>query len=162
MSAGPARSREAAIGVLRCRLAMLADGERSLCAILGERGLFCRGFRQWNDHEFHRRWKAVLGQSTHLSRSEIERLADLWQLAEQIACGATLPCDLRSARPAACAGWAEFTDAELERFCDETKGARLEEDNASSDENASRLPRAGCQIISAGNKMRSGNPGVRS
>ena len=137
MSAATDGGREGAIGVLRCRLAELADGERSLCSIVGERGLFCRGFRQWNDHEFHRRWRAVFGASTHLSRREIERLADLWQLAEQIACGAALPCDVASGRPAACAGWREFTDAELERFCAEMDGFDPKVDTAPPDEDAS-------------------------
>ena len=113
------RNRDVSIAELRLRLEALADGERSLCAIVGERGLFCRGFRQWNDHEFHRRWKAVFGSSAHLSRCEIERLADLWQLAEQLSCGAAVPCDIRSARPTACAGWREFSDADLDRFCAE-------------------------------------------
>ena len=134
----PGRNRDASIAELRLRLEALADGERSLCAIVGERGIFCRGFRQWNDHEFHHRWKAVFGSSTHLSRPEIERLADLWQLTEQLACGAAVPCDIRSAGPTACAGWREFADTELERFCTELRETDQKVDVQGSDENASR------------------------
>src|SRR5262249_36639718 len=118
VSAEPSRTRADAIDALRGQLSHLVDGQRSLCSIVGELGVFCRGFRQWNDHEFHRRWKAVLGQSTHLTRPQIERLADLWQLVEQLACGAALPCDVPSAR-SACGGWSEFSDVELDRFCRE-------------------------------------------
>jgi hypothetical protein len=136
----PGQNRDASIAELRVRLGKLADGESSLCAIVGERGIFCRGFRQWNDHEFHRRWKAVFGSSTHLTRPEIERLADLWQLTEQLACGAGLPCDIRSVGPTACAGWREFTDTELDRFCTELRGKDQKVDGSSSDESASGGP----------------------
>jgi hypothetical protein len=136
----PGRDRDVSIAELRLRLEALADGERSLCAIVGERGIFCRGFRQWNDHEFHRRWKAVFGSSTHLSRREIERLADLWQLMEQLVCGAGVPCDVRSAGPTACAGWREFTDTELERFCTELRASDQKVDGSPSDGSASGGP----------------------
>lgn len=131
------QNRDASIAELRVGLGALADGERSLCTIVGERGIFCRGFRQWNDHEFHRRWKAVFGSSTHLSRPQIERLADLWQLAEQLSCGAAIPCDVRCAGPTACAGWREFTDEELARFCTELRETEQKVDVRSCDENAS-------------------------
>src|SRR5206468_1581627 len=86
-------------------------------------GVFCRGFRRWNDHEFHRRWKGIFGSSTHLSRAQIERLADLWQLAEQCRLGARVTCDAQAAAPGACSGWKEFANEDLDRFCEEFRPA---------------------------------------
>ena len=115
-------SRERAIAALRRCLNRLSDGEHSTCQVAAERGIFCRGFRQWNDHEFHGRWKAVLGESTHLSRPQIERLADLWQLSEQIVQRVRITCDARSAAPGPCRGWYEFSNETLARFCGELLG----------------------------------------
>ena len=118
-------SRKRAIGALRERLDRLSDGQHSTCQVAAELGIFCRGFRQWDDHEFHSRWKTVLGQSTHLSRPQMERLADLWQLLEQIARGVRVTCDAQSVAPGACRGWQEFSNEALARFCGELLGKEI-------------------------------------
>jgi len=112
-------TRTQAIAALRRRLERLGDGEHSTCHVAAERGIFCRGFGRWNDHEFHHRWRPVLGASTHLNRSQIERLADVWELCEQVACRVRVTCDARAASPGPCRGWLEFSDAELAHFCAE-------------------------------------------
>jgi len=117
-------TREDAIALLRERLARLSDGEHSICKVAAERGIFCRGFRRWNDHEFHERWKTTLGASTHLNRGQMEELAELWQQCEQLSHGIALACDAPPAARAACRGWDEFTDLELRDFCRETTGQR--------------------------------------
>jgi len=109
-------ARAEAIACLRNRLIGLADGEHSICKLAADRGIFCRGFRRWNDREFHDRFKGTLGISTHLTRSQMEELADLWQLTEQLNQGLTLICDAPAADRAACRGWDEFTDTELQDF----------------------------------------------
>lgn len=120
---GPAGwTREGAIALLRQRLAPLSAGEHSICRVAADRGIFCRGFRRWNDREFHDRWKATLGVSTHLSRPQMEELADLWQLTEQCSQGIALICDAPAAARAACRGWDEFTDLELQSFDHEMIG----------------------------------------
>lgn len=122
-SATPAGwTREAAIAVLRERLLRLTDGEHSICRVAAERGIFCRGFRRWDDHEFHARWKGVLGASTHLTRPQMEELADLWQLAEQLSQKVALVCDAPAHVRTACRGWEEFTDIEIQRFCSDLTG----------------------------------------
>ena len=122
-SAPPAGwTREAAIASLREQLLRLTDGEHSICRVAAERGIFCRGFRRWNDHEFHARWKGVLGASTHLTRPQMEELADLWQLAEQLARKVALACDAPADARTACRGWKEFTDLEIQRFCSDLTG----------------------------------------
>jgi hypothetical protein len=133
-------SRDQAVAALGRCLDRLGDGEHSTCQIAAERGIFCRGFRQWDDHEFHRRWKPVLGESTHLSRSQIERLADLWELSEQLAQHVRLTCDARAASPGPCRGWFEFSNEALARFCAELLGRDVIVQTAQSDTNASRPP----------------------
>jgi hypothetical protein len=118
-------SRQTAIAALRRCLNRLCDGEHSTCQVAAERGIFCRGFRRWNDHEFHQRWKTVLGESTHLTRPQIELLADLWQLSEQIAQNCRVTCDAQSAAARACGGWQEFSNEALARFCAELLGREV-------------------------------------
>ena len=118
-------TREQAVAALRRCLDRLSDSEHSTCQIAAERGIFCRGFRQWDDHEFHRRWKAILGESTHLSRPQMERLADLWELSEQLAQRVRLTCDARAAMPGPCRGWHEFSNETLARFCAELLGREV-------------------------------------
>jgi hypothetical protein len=116
------RTRQEAIALLRDRLNRLTDGEHSICQVAAERGIFCRGFRRWNDHEFHARWKGLLGVSTHLTRPQMEQLADLWQLAEQLSQNVALICDAPAAGRTACRGWNEFTDLEIQSFCSDLTG----------------------------------------
>jgi len=115
-------TRHQAIAELRRALERLGDGEHSTCYIAAERGIFCRGFRRFDDHEFHRRWRTVLGESTHLNREQIERLADVWELCEQLRHRVRLTCDARAATPGPCRGWFEFSNETLARFCSELLG----------------------------------------
>jgi hypothetical protein len=119
-SDGPNRpealTREAAIGRLRAGLLALSDGEHSMCEVAARLGIFCRGFRRWPDGEFLRVWMRSMGQSTHLDRAQMERLADIWQLTEQLRLRIPIACDALSAC-GPCRGWNEFSDADLEQFC---------------------------------------------
>jgi hypothetical protein len=133
-------TRERAIAALRRSLNRLSDGEHTTCQVAAERGIFCRGFRQWNDHEFHGRWKAVLGESTHLSRPQIERLADLWQLSEQIVQRVRVTCDAHSVSPGPCRGWHEFSNETLARFCGELLGREVLVESGVSDTIDSGVP----------------------
>ena len=123
-SAGSATlfTRPEAIAVLRRELGRLADGEHSTCWVAAELAIFCRGFRRFDDHEFHRRWRPVIGESTHLNRRQIGRLADVWELCEQVRQRVGLTCDARADSPGPCRGWDEFSNASLGRFCTEFLG----------------------------------------
>jgi hypothetical protein len=110
-------TREEAIARLRERLLALSDGEQSICGLAAEHAVFCRGFRRFNDSEFHRRWRHALGHSTHLNRRQLERLADVWVLSEQIRTGSRLACDMPRSPSQPCRGWEEFGNGEIERFC---------------------------------------------
>ena len=104
----------------------MTDGENSLCRIAAEQGIFCRGFRRWNVAEFDRRWRDFIGRSTHLSRSQMEEYANLWQLTEQLACGIPLACDALNAARGPCRGWNEFSNAVLGQFCADLLGMNVE------------------------------------
>jgi len=111
--------RQQCIDVLRRRLTRITGTEASLCRVAAERGIFCRGFRRWQIAEFDRRWRGAIGRSTHLSRPQMERFADLWQLTEQVCRGTSLACDAAGAIGSPCRGWDEFSDEDLARFCRE-------------------------------------------
>jgi hypothetical protein len=118
-------TREETIERLRAGLLRLTDGERSLCRTAAELGIFCRGFRRWPDGQFQRSWSKALGRSTHLTRPQLEAVADLWQLTEQIRLRVPLACDAQTGPDCACRGWNEFSNANLEGFCDEILGANV-------------------------------------
>jgi hypothetical protein len=114
-------TREGAIARLRAGLLRLSDGEHSMCEVAARLGVFCRGFRRWPDAEFLRVWTRAMGRSTHLNRSQMELLADLWQQTEQLRLRIPIVCDVRTGC-GPCRGWDEFSNADLERFCDEVLG----------------------------------------
>ncbi len=115
-------TRPDAVRRLREALLKLADEEHSICQVAAERGIFCHGFRRWSDSEFDRRWRAALGRSTHLTRAQMEELANVWQLAEQIRCRVALACDAQTTPGSACRGWDEFSNADLGRQCADILG----------------------------------------
>lgn len=122
MNARPAWTRAEAIARLRRELLGLCGDGLSMCRVAAARGIFCRGFRRWPAREFHDRWKNTLGVSTHLNREQMEVLADLWQLTEQLRTGQALICDAQTSRPGACRGWDEFSDEDLAGFCRQLLG----------------------------------------
>ena len=117
-------TREEAIGRLRTGLLKLSNGEHSMCQVAAELGVFCRGFRRWSDGEFLRRWTKVIGRSTHLTRAQLEQVADLWQLTEQVRLRVPLTCDAQTAG-GACRGWYGFSNKDLELCCDEILGRNV-------------------------------------
>jgi len=118
-------TRDEAIANLRSELLKLSDGERSICGVVAELGIFCRGFRRWPDDAFSRGWSRALGRSTELSRPQMERLADLWLLTEQLRLHVPFACDLAAAGGGVCRGWNGFSNADLERCCDEILGRNI-------------------------------------
>jgi hypothetical protein len=118
-------SRQIAIDRLRESLRRLTDEEHSICQVAAERGIFCHGFRRWPASEFDRRWKNAIGRSTHLSRAQMEELANVWQLAEQIRCRVALACDAQTTARSGCRGWDEFSNADLARYCGDILGENV-------------------------------------
>ncbi len=118
-------TRAEAIGKLRHHLLRLTDEEHSICQVASALGIFCPGFRRWHDNEFHRRWKEVLGASSHLTRAQMEELANVWQLAEQIRHGVALACDAQTITHGACRGWNEFSNDAIAQFCSDIFGRNV-------------------------------------
>jgi len=96
-----------------------------MCAITADLGIFCRGFRGWHDREFHLAWRPAIGVSTHLTRAQMERLADLWQLSEQIRLRVPIACDAQAICAGACRGWNEFANEKLEQYCSNILGKKV-------------------------------------
>lgn len=119
-------TRVQAISRLRDHLLGMTDEESSLCRVAAERGVFCRGFRRWNVPEFDRRWRDFIGRSTHLSRPQMEEYANVWQLAEQVACGVALACDAAAVSRGPCRGWNEFSNGVLSQFCADLLGENVD------------------------------------
>jgi hypothetical protein len=117
--------REEAISRLRVALQKLTDDEHSICQVASERGIFCHGFQRWPASEFDRRWRDAIGRSTHLSRAQMEELANIWQLAEQIRRRVGFACDAQRNGPGGCRGWDEFSDVDLAGHCTEILGQRI-------------------------------------
>ena len=117
-------TRQEAISRLRVALRKLTDDEHPICQVAAERGIFCHGFRRWSDSEFDQRFRGALGRSTHLSREQMEDLANVWQLAEQIRRRVGFACDAQDGS-GGCRGWDEFSDADLARHCGEILGRRI-------------------------------------
>lgn len=115
-------TRDEAIGRLRGGLLRLSDGQHSMCQVAAELGIFCFGFRRWSDAEFERRWGKVIGRSTHLTRPQLERIADLWQLTEQLRQRVPLACDAATIGGGPCRGWNQFSNRNLARHCADILG----------------------------------------
>jgi hypothetical protein len=118
-------TRPDAVRRLREVLLKLADEEHSICQVAAARRIFCHGFRRWSESEFDRRWRAALGRSTHLTRSQMEELANVWQLAEQLRCRVALACDAQTTPGSACRGWEEFSNGDLGRYCADILGKNV-------------------------------------
>ncbi len=111
-------TRKEAIDDLRRTLEELSGDEHSVCHVAKAKGLFCRGFAQWKLHELKAQYPQITRSRPHLSRDEMEDLADRWQLARQYVQGEGLACDVQLGEGEfqTCKGWDEFDDEEIARF----------------------------------------------
>jgi len=137
-------TRDEAIGRLRAGLLRLSDGQHSMCQVAAELGIFCFGFRRWSDAEFPRRWGRVIGRSTHLTRPQLERIADLWQMTEQLLQRVPLACDAATIANGPCRGWNQFSNRNLARHCADILGrdvAVIDETRPAAGGGLSGLPR---------------------
>ena len=118
----PKVSRTAAIGRLRKELLKLTDDDHSMCAVAAEKGVFCRGFRQYTDQELRSRYDWIVQRNPTATRDELEQLANLWQLARQVFDGVPIACDAQQREHDTCNGWDDFTNEELARHWKEILG----------------------------------------
>ncbi len=121
-----ALTRSQAIERLRELLLRHASPKASLCKVMTETGLFCRGFAAWDDQELHERFHWFCRARPSIDRIELEALADRWQLADQTSRGRSVPCDIAAIAPperCACLGWQRFSDEQLLGFVRQLEAA---------------------------------------
>jgi hypothetical protein len=117
-------SRELAIGRIRIRMMELCDGGKSACQVATERNILCKGFRRDSDDQLRKRYAPYVGGADRISRSDLERAANHWQLARQRTEDAPVACDVQYRYYQVCRGWNDFSNEELSDFCLELAGVR--------------------------------------
>ena len=106
-------TRAEAIDALRSKILSLTDDDHCACRVASELHLFCGGFSRWKSDELRKRYDWIVRKWPHLTRRELEDLANRWQLARQFVQGTELSCDTQAIEHKQCKGWDEFSDAEL-------------------------------------------------
>ena len=106
-------TRAEAIALLRARCLALVDEEHSLCEVASRLHVLCGGFSQWRFHELRERYDWIVRRRPHVTRKELEDLANRWQLARQFVQGTELSCDTQTIEHHVCQGWDGFTDEQL-------------------------------------------------
>jgi len=114
--------REEAIDILRAGLLARLDGDTSVCRYAAERGVLCRGFARYTDQELRERYAWIVRRRPKISRSELEQIADRWQLAQQEVSELPTACDVEAKVHDTCRGWDDFSNAELSRFVMQISG----------------------------------------
>jgi uncharacterized iron-regulated protein len=110
-------SREVAIGRIRIRMMELCDKGKSACQVAAERNILCRGFNRDCDEDLRRRYAPYVGGAERISRSDLERAANQWQLARQRTEDVLVACDVQYRFNQVCRGWNDFSNEELSDFC---------------------------------------------
>jgi hypothetical protein len=118
-------SREELISGIRSELVKFTDEENSICKVASERGIFCRGFKQFNDLELRQKFDWIVRKRPSITRDQLEQIANDWQLAEQQVHERPIACDVQTEIHDVCRGWDEYTDDQLEKLYFELSGAKL-------------------------------------
>ena len=117
-------SREVAIGRIRIKMIELCDSGKSACQVATERNILCKGFRRDSDEELSQRYAPFIGGADRVSRADLERMANHWQLARQRMEDVKVACDVQYRYSQTCHGWNDFSNEELSDFCLELAGVR--------------------------------------
>lgn len=116
--------RNEAVQLLREKCMALVDDDHSICEVAARLKIFCGGFAQWTFAELKDRYDWIVARHPHITRKELEELANRWQLARQFVSGTALACDNQRCESfhRTCRGWDEFSDEDLARFVAELTG----------------------------------------
>jgi hypothetical protein len=109
-------SRPQAIEKMRQKLRKLTDQDHCVCAVVGELGIFCKGFKGLPEKELRQRYHWISRRRPNAPRELIEELANLYQLGRQEVTGAAISCDVETREHAGCDGWNTFNNQQLEEF----------------------------------------------
>lgn len=118
-------NREVAISRLRLKLLELTDDRKSACQVATERGILCHGFARYSDAELREAYRPLVLRNPSISREELERAANAWQLERQRDVGTLTSCDTQQMFYESCRGWMDFSNAQLARFCLELLGEEV-------------------------------------
>jgi hypothetical protein len=118
-------TRTEAIGDIRKEILKLVDDDHSMCEVASRLGIFCKGFRQFDDEELKKRYDWIVKKKNVTRRDELVRLANRWQLARQFVQNKGLSCDVQLVDRDTCRGWDEFDDPTLERYHRELCGEEI-------------------------------------
>jgi len=117
--------REEAIGRLRRKLLEFTGNGKSACQVATERGILCHGFERYSDEELRDAYRPLVLRNPSISREELERAANRWQLERQRDVGTLVSCDTQQMFYESCRGWMDFNNAQLARFCLELLGEEV-------------------------------------
>jgi hypothetical protein len=115
-------SRVDAIDQLRSEFLKLTDEDHSICRVAAERGIFCGGFRSLNEQELRNRYWWVVRRRPSITRTELEAIANDWQLTQQEVKDKPLACDVQAGVHDTCRGWEDFSNDELAAFYQQVIG----------------------------------------
>lgn len=117
--------RSQAIDMLRQELLKLVDEENSICKVAAERHIFCHGFQRYGDGELRRRFAWLDRRFPGMTRTQLEQVGNLWQLARQEVDQLPLACDVQQKEHDTCRGWDDFSNEELSRYYFEVTGRNI-------------------------------------
>jgi len=125
MTEVPMSTRQELIDAIRTELVKLTDEENSICRVAAQRGIFCRGFSQYNDRELREKFDWIVRKRPSLTRPQLEQIANDWQLAEQQVHDRPIACDVQTEIHDVCSGWDSFSTPQLEKLYFELSGAKM-------------------------------------
>jgi hypothetical protein len=109
-------SRPQAIERMREKLRTLTDQDHCVCSVVGQLGIFCRGFKALPDKELKKRYHWIARKRPTAPREMIEELANQYHLGRQEVTGAQICCDFETREHGGCDGWNNFANTQLEEF----------------------------------------------
>ena len=118
-------NRQDAVTELQRIFLTLVDDECCMCKVAARLGIYCSGFAQHTFEELKQRYHWLVTRRPDITRHELERLANIWQLARQDLHCTALSCDTQSIEHDTCMGWDGWTNADLQCFLHELGAKEL-------------------------------------
>jgi hypothetical protein len=105
-----------AVAAVKSRLQDMVSEGHCACEVVSRSQLFCHGFSQWSFEDLKRRYWWLADRRPGITRAELERLANIWQVARQQVLGTELSCDTQTLEHDTCHGWDQWDNPTLARF----------------------------------------------
>jgi hypothetical protein len=118
-------NRNEALAAIRRRLLDFVDEDHSMCQVAGERGIMCHGFSRLTEEQLRKRYSWLLKINPSMRRTELEHLANKWEVARQAVQHVPISCDAQALEKDTCEGWDGFDDETIARFYKELIGQEI-------------------------------------